>query len=673
MNFLKLWLFVLLSATPSLTQALQIEWSHVVGGTGTDYLTSVRQTSDGGYALAGGTESYSEHGGQDAWLIKLDVNGDSLWSRTYGGAANDNFASILQTADGGFILVGYTASFGTGGNLYLVRTDADGNSLWSRSYGSSNSDVGMAVVQTPDGGFAIGGSWSRTNSDFWLLKTDANGDTLWTRRYGSTFFPEECNDLTLTRDGGFLLTGSQSGSGASLWVARTGADGWLLWDQSYGSVANYEYGMAAAQAPDGGFLLAGYRRAEQYGNGDYWLVRIDSAGTSPWNRAISNGADELCYAIESTYDGGYIVAGKTGAFDWTNNDVYLVKTDSGGVVSWTQSFNGGQTERAADIRQTADSGYVVVGTSRNRGWVFKLSPDVPPAISVEPDSLPLGDRWIGNVSSDTIWISNPSSAALHVTAIQSDNPVFPTSPNDYTIAPHGTRAVPYSCTLPDTLSYRGVLTIVSDAGNPTLPISAHGIWTELRAEPAEVHLGFVAVSDTVDTVITLHNVGNTFLRIQSTAFAHGFFLLPQPPEDTVQAYGSFPVTIRYICQTVELVADTLIIECSVGGGLRIPLSAGVSAADEAPETFPDEFALDQNFPNPFNPSTCITFDLPRRTFVTLEVFDVLGRHRATLLSQTMWPGHHSMNWSCADCASGLYFIRMHAEGRTLCRKMMFLR
>jgi uncharacterized protein YbdZ (MbtH family) len=204
-------------------------WSRTYGGGNFDECRSLIQTADGGYALAGYTGWYGA-GSADLWLVRTNGNGDSLWSRTFGGGGDEWCNALVQTADGGYALAGWTNSFGAGDqDFYLARTDENGDSLWSRTYGGQYTDWCSSLVQTADGGFALAGyteSFGAGEEDFWLVRTDENGDSLWSRAYGGEG-DDECHSLIQTANGGYALAGSTSsfGSGNSdFWLVRLGPE-----------------------------------------------------------------------------------------------------------------------------------------------------------------------------------------------------------------------------------------------------------------------------------------------------------------------------------------------------------------------------------------------------------------------------------------------------------------
>ena len=212
-------------------------WTRTYGGTDYDYSYSVQQTTDGGYIIAGFTGSYGANpdSTSDIWLIKTDSLGDTLWTKTYGGTSDDHGLSVQQTTDGGYIIAGVTNSYGAGGyDVYLIKTDAQGDTLWTRTYGGTDYDCGSSVQQTTDGGYIIAGvtnSYGAGGYDVYLIKTDAQGDTLWTRTYGGTDY--DCgSSVQQTTDGGYIIAGVTNSYGAG------GYDVYLIKTDENGNIDN---------------------------------------------------------------------------------------------------------------------------------------------------------------------------------------------------------------------------------------------------------------------------------------------------------------------------------------------------------------------------------------------------------------------------------------------------
>ena len=208
-------LIISLHAANLLAQAPDTMWTRTYGGTTDDRGYSVQQTADGGYIIAGLTY----RGFSDVYLIKTDTSGDTLWTRTYGGESSDEGYSVRQTADGGYIVAGYTRSGYNSPDVYLIKTDASGDTLWTRTYGGIGDDRGYSVELTADGGYIVAGV---SIGDLYLIKTDGTGDTLWTRTYGG-MRTDEGWSVKQTADGGYVIAGwtySFGAGGSDVYLIR---------------------------------------------------------------------------------------------------------------------------------------------------------------------------------------------------------------------------------------------------------------------------------------------------------------------------------------------------------------------------------------------------------------------------------------------------------------------
>ncbi len=309
-------------------------WDKTFGGAGDDYGNSVRQTTDGGYIIDGITDSYGA-GGEDAWLIKTDALGDEVWDKTFGGTGRDQAWSVQQTTDGGYIIAGSTTSFGGGEqDGWLVKTDASGNKVWDTTFGGTGFHEYSSVLQTSDGGYVITGSTLPDTSDFnhvWLVKTDASGNEVWIRTFGGSD-DEWGESVQQTSDGGYIITGStesQIKASSDVLLIKTDSSGNAVWTQILGEMDD-DYGWSVQQTSDGGYVVAGETDSIVSGGIAGWLLNTDASGNQLWHRTFGGAGDGWCYSVQQTSDGGYVATGGTTAPGVSDSDLWLLKTDADG-------------------------------------------------------------------------------------------------------------------------------------------------------------------------------------------------------------------------------------------------------------------------------------------------------------------------------------------------------
>jgi type IX secretion system substrate protein len=348
--------------------AQQVTFQKTYGGADHDYGQSVQQTSDGGYIITGTTPSFSAIA-YDVYLIKTDSIGDTLWTKIFGGGWNDRGISIYQTADGGYIITGFTESFGAGyRDVYLIKTDFNGNILWTKTFGGVSPDVGNSVQQTTDGGYIIvsaNSSFGLGLNDVYLIKTDSTGDTLWTKNFGGTG-----NDfgysVQQTADGGYIIAGSTGSYGAGngdIYLVKTYVTGNPQWAKTYGGT-DHELANSVRQTSDGGYIIIGTTISFGTGDNDIYLIKTDASGDSLWTKTFGGADDDYGYFVQQTTDGGYIISG--GTYSFGGSDLYLIKTNANGNLTWSKIFDGTVAYNNS-VCQTTDGGYIIGGTSNSSG------------------------------------------------------------------------------------------------------------------------------------------------------------------------------------------------------------------------------------------------------------------------------------------------------------------
>jgi len=271
---------------------------------------------DGGYVITGQTTSFGA-GSSDAYLIKTNSLGDTLWTKTLGGSNADVGYCIQQTSDAGFIIAGMTYSIGTGSeNIWLIKTDSSGNAIWNKTYGEG---TGNYVIPTSDGGYIVSGTVLGPFRPI-LIKTDSMGDTLWTKIYdvGIGWGSGEC--VQETTSGGYVLLASYSNA----YLIKTDASGDTLWVKKYGG-SDWDWGQSFQQTSDGGYIIVGETESFGAGGRDVWIIKADSSGDTLWMKSLGGSDYDLGFSIQQTTDGGYIICGRTKSFGAGNNDVWLIK------------------------------------------------------------------------------------------------------------------------------------------------------------------------------------------------------------------------------------------------------------------------------------------------------------------------------------------------------------
>ena len=359
------------------------QWNGTFGGTQPDDANSVQQTSDGGFILAGTTTSYGTPV-CDFWLIKTDANGKEQWNRTFGEKwepvmVGDIAYSVVQTSDGGYMLAGSTTSYGSGSSdAWLIKVDTNGNEQWNKTFGGGSRDDAYSVSQTSDGGYIMVGCIRSYDpyGDAWLIKTDANGNKQWSKTFGDKY-EDVAYSGHQTIDGGYILIGKTGSYGVGYfdaWLIKTDANGKEQWNRTFGGTeencAYADTACAGHQTRDGGYILAG--KTGSYGAGyfDAWLIKTDADGKEQWNQTFGGIRDDYVRSVQQTSDGGYILAGKIGPYMPGAIGARLIKTDADGNQQWNKVF--GRCE-AYSVKQVSDGGCVLAG--------LIYHPDSPPVSS----------------------------------------------------------------------------------------------------------------------------------------------------------------------------------------------------------------------------------------------------------------------------------------------------
>ena len=572
------------------------------------------------------------------FLINTISAQDLLWKKNYGLNTADDFGrAVVETSDGSIVVAGYTGSYGAGGfDVWLIKTDSDGNLLWTKTFGGTGDDYGYSMKQTDDGGFIIGGA---TNSygvgglDYYLVKTDSLGDTLWTRTFGESN-DDICWSLALADDG-YIIAGGKNmqPNHPDFWIIKLNLSGSLRWEKVYGTSGD-EVPWAISTSSDNGFVVTGYYPSHFF---DGWLIKLDSEGDSLWSKQYSSPGSESDFfkSVVETNDHGYILAGKY--YNGFPGDVWLLKTDSLGNTEWERTYDyQNDYDIGYSVQQTIDGGYIVCGSGQwdvNYGWIIRT------------DSV--GDTlWTKSIESYSKINNFTTLYTVCYSVIQASN-------GDYIVAGNQPQ-------LPASDHAQQVM---------LLRISSDIIPVELTTFNATVTQN--SVSLIWQTATETNNSGfeierNEMSNVkgqtdwQVVGFIPGFGTTTEPKSYSYVDENLSAGNYQYRLKQIDF----------DGSFEYFPNAFGI----EVEITSPTEFSLEQNYPNPFNPSTNIKYTISSRQFVTLKIFNSLGEEIETLVNEFQDAGVHSKLYIVnSTLPSGVYYYQLKAGSFVETKKMILLR
>ncbi len=425
-----LFLFFLFISFPGLRAQPAMVWEKSYGGTQGDMAKSMERTTDGGYIIAGNTESPNDgdvsglRGQHDFWVLKISATGMLQWQKCIGGSRSEEAFGIHQTFDGGYIAVGYTNSNDSdvagnhgGDDMWVVKLDASGGIEWQKTMGGTLADAAYTIVQTPDSGYVVAGNGVSTDgdlagvtchggADIFLFKLTQAGTIAWKKALGGAG-NETAKCLRITADGGLILAGSTTSvngdittanrGAEDIWVVKLNATGDITWQKTFGGSAP-DMVADINQANDGGYIFAATTASadsditNNHGFNDMWIVKLTPTGNIEWQKCFGCSSNDGGASVRQTFDGGYIAGGSSGRD--INGDVtqcygtldyWIVKLTPSGELSWQRSLGGLDPEGCSVVLQTRDSGYIAAGgggynsgvVTGNHGavdvWVVRLS------------------------------------------------------------------------------------------------------------------------------------------------------------------------------------------------------------------------------------------------------------------------------------------------------------
>jgi hypothetical protein len=362
-----------------------LAWERTFGGEKSDWAYAMTGTRDGGLATGGRTESKGA-GQEDLWVVRIDAQGNRVWDRTFGGAATDRGRAIRELRDGGFAVAGATESKGAGEfDAWVLRLNKEGTLLWDRRFGGAGTDWASGVVETRDGGLAVA-AYTQPNEQVpftaWIIKLDADGNSLWERRFGGEQ-TDWATAIAETRDGRLVVSGyteSRGAGNADLWVLLLEPDGELVWQRTFGGPER-DYASTVYVTRDNAIVLAGMTESAGAGGVDIRLIRLNVSGEVTWDRTYGGARDDWIRGLVETADGTLATAGYTTSSGAGLYDVWVLELSPDGELLGERTYGGRKNEWARAIVALPNGDLATAGDTWSKGagksdvWVLRISAD----------------------------------------------------------------------------------------------------------------------------------------------------------------------------------------------------------------------------------------------------------------------------------------------------------
>jgi hypothetical protein len=377
----------------SQTTELKILWNKTYGGQYVDVAKSIINSSLGGYAIVGWTNS-SGMGDLDIWILRIGEDGTEVWNKTFGSIEEDKGFQIIESVSGGFVVsaqITNTTALYNNTDFSVIRIANNGNLIWHKNYSGPEQtdvnivgDLGRSIVECTNGDFALAGvtATATGGSDVWFFRISPSGVKKWDQVFHH-WYTERCynpHSLIQCSDGGFALVGYTYNASLSndVWLIRTNAFGIPIWNKTYGVSSGYERPEALVECDDGGFAISANTQSFGAGMTDQWIIRTDSFGNQLWNKTYGGSQEDGCGQIIKMSDGGFVTIGSTHSFDVGNGDAWITRVDSIGNLVWNYSIGDSYGNGASSLAYLGNDTYIAVGTTYRSGelfqdaWAFKI-------------------------------------------------------------------------------------------------------------------------------------------------------------------------------------------------------------------------------------------------------------------------------------------------------------
>jgi hypothetical protein len=395
----------------------QVTFQKYYGSAGSEQISYCHEAFGGGYILAGHWVNPSAS--DDMYLLKTDSMGNIEWTKTLGDTSYEESGSVLQTADSGFIINGYTASSGAGGtDVLLAKTDKNGNLVWSKVYGNTGFEQSMGFIRNNKGEYIISGytTGMSTQAGIFMMVTNSAGNLLWSKVFPTGVLGSAC--LKQTADGGYIMGSAYlSGTGKG-WLIKMDSTGTVSWSKKYGG-SGTDAIRCVEQTSDGGYIAAGTTTSFGAAGVDIYLLRTDSAGSLLWSATYGGTGLDNAISVHQLAGNGFVIGGSSSSFGNMTYHGLLFKTDSAGNIEWSKIYNA-PTSQVWDAWQTSDNGFILSGNGYNNG--------MPDLTLIKTDSS--GNS--GCISSDITMVKTIPATVVSAVTATSFNPAVIVSPATFT-------------------------------------------------------------------------------------------------------------------------------------------------------------------------------------------------------------------------------------------------
>ena len=366
----------------STEQPKNIIWSKTFGGPQEEEGWFIKECENELIAL-GYTYSFTTYeNNSDIWIICLDSNGTEIWNKTFGSFADDYGKCIIETKDGGYIIVGSTYSYGKeNSDVYIVKIDKNGTEKWEKAIGGIDYDAATFALEDINQTLVLGNTYSfgeKNSSDIWLISLDSNGTELWSKTYGGEGY-DGARCIRKTAGGGYIISGETESYGNGLldiWILKIRSDGTEIWNKTYGGLKDDTCNDIII-LPDNKYLIAGHTHSFS-DSWDAWIICIDSNGTEIWNKTFGGKKDDGASSIIQVNSTQYIITGYTKTYGKGEGDMWILKISSNGTEIWNKTFGGKKDDGGVWVEKTKDGNYVAIGYTSSYGkgqndiWILKI-------------------------------------------------------------------------------------------------------------------------------------------------------------------------------------------------------------------------------------------------------------------------------------------------------------